>query len=170
MKHIKNSDYALNRYSEGIVYRFADGTQIEITLADFLTENPNKTESDFLAIKDFSDGIYHTQDRACNAQTKKNISIDGIDEALLYLEPSPEELLIDAFDAREEAKLRQERLNIACHILDKLTEKQRRRYLLHIVDGLSTWQIAEIESTNQKSVYESLQAAEKKIKKVLASA
>jgi len=39
---------------------------------------------------------------------------------------------------------------------------------MHHVQGLSTWQIAEREGANQKSVHESLQAAEKKIKKVLS--
>ena len=53
--------------------------------------------------------------------------------------------------------------------LSKLTDIQRKRYLLYTIQGLSTWQIADLEGTNQKSVYESLQAAEKKIRKFLAS-
>jgi DNA-directed RNA polymerase specialized sigma24 family protein len=52
--------------------------------------------------------------------------------------------------------------------ISKLTEIQRRRYIQYHVDGLSTWAIAELEGVNQKSVYESIQAAEKKIKKYLA--
>jgi hypothetical protein len=39
MKNYKDSDYALNKFSEGIVYRFADRI-VEITLEDYLAENP----------------------------------------------------------------------------------------------------------------------------------
>lgn len=60
MKNFKDSDYALNKFSEGIVYRFADRI-VEITLDDYLTENPGKTEQDFLELKALSDEIYHEQ-------------------------------------------------------------------------------------------------------------
>lgn len=43
MKNYKDSDYALNRYSQGIVYKFSDGI-VEITLEDYLRDNPDKTE------------------------------------------------------------------------------------------------------------------------------
>ena len=46
MKNYKDSDYALNKYSEGIVYKFADRI-VEITLSAYLTENPDKTAEDF---------------------------------------------------------------------------------------------------------------------------
>lgn len=35
MKNYKDSDYALNKYSENIVYKFADGVK-EITLEDYI--------------------------------------------------------------------------------------------------------------------------------------
>jgi RNA polymerase sigma factor (sigma-70 family) len=164
MKNYQDSDYALNKHSEGIVYRFADEI-IEVTLADFLAENPGKTEADFRKLKAFSDGDYREQDRSGYRQTWKNAPLDGIDETEQCAAPSPEEILIDE---PEKAELRQRQVEIAKSALDKLTEVQRRRYLLHVVKGLSTWQIAELEGANQKTVYESLQSAEKKIKKVLA--
>ena len=58
MKNYKNSDYALNKYSEGIVYQFTD-SMVEVTLADYLRENPEKTEADFMELKALSDAIYH---------------------------------------------------------------------------------------------------------------
>jgi len=64
MKHYTNSDYALNKYSEGIVYRFADSI-VEITLADYLAENPSKTEGDFRELKELSDGICNTASKVC---------------------------------------------------------------------------------------------------------
>ncbi len=42
MKNYRKSDYALNKFSEGIVYQFSDGT-VEISLADYLRDNPGKT-------------------------------------------------------------------------------------------------------------------------------
>jgi len=168
MKHFTNSDYALNKYSVGIVYRFADCI-VEITLADYLAENPDKSEVDFQALKELSDADYFERDRAENAQTKRNTVFDGLDEAGLCHAPSPEELFIGAIIAGEEAERHEQRLETMRLVLDKLTETQRRRYLMYHVDGFSTWEIAEQEGANQKSIYESLQAAEKKIKKVLVS-
>ncbi len=60
MKNYKDSDYALNKFSEGIVYRFADRI-VEITLEDYLAESPGKTAEDFLELKALSDEIYHQQ-------------------------------------------------------------------------------------------------------------
>lgn len=45
MKNYKDSDYALNKFSEGIVYRFADRI-VEITLEDYLAENPGYIEQE----------------------------------------------------------------------------------------------------------------------------
>jgi RNA polymerase sigma factor (sigma-70 family) len=166
MKHYTNSDYALNKYSEGIVYRFANEI-VEITLTAYLADNPGKTEDDFRALKKLSDGIYLDQVTDENAQTKKNVPFDEMDETLLYQEPSPEDLLVGEIDTQEEAERYQERLAVISRVLNKLTEVQRRRYLLHHVDGLSTWEIAKAEGVNQSKIMNSLTLAEKKIKKVL---
>ncbi len=58
MKNYKDSDYGLNKFSEGIVYHFADCI-VEITLGDYLAENPGKMTQDFLELKALSDEIYH---------------------------------------------------------------------------------------------------------------
>ena len=161
MKNYRDSDYAANKYAKGIVYRFA-GQTVEITLEDYLRENPDRSEADFTELKALSDGIYLRQDRSDNAQSKKNVSIHSLEETGLCAVPSPEECYIGA-------EKKAEQLKKVRKALSKLTEIQRKRYLLYAVQGLSTWQIAAMEGTNQKSVYESLQAAEKKIKKVLTS-
>ncbi|KAF5065725.1 hypothetical protein DSECCO2_270830 [anaerobic digester metagenome] len=54
MKNYKDSDYALNKFSKGIVYRFADRIA-EITLKDYLAENTYKTLKDFIEFKALSD-------------------------------------------------------------------------------------------------------------------
>jgi RNA polymerase sigma factor (sigma-70 family) len=166
MKNYQDSDYALNKHSEGIVYRFADEI-IEVTLADFLAENPGKTEVDFRKLKAFSDGDYRDQDRSGYRQTWKNSLLDGLDETEQCAAPSPEEILIDE---PEKAELRQRQVEIAKRALDRLTEVQRRRYLLHVLKGLTLRQIAEIEGVNHSKIQKSIGEAEKKIKKFLQSA
>ena len=49
-------------------------------LEAYLAENPNKTVADFESLKALSDEMYLQQDRSGNAQTKKNVSIHGIEE------------------------------------------------------------------------------------------
>ena len=79
MNNYRYSDYAVNKYSKAIVYRFADKV-IEVTLEAYLAENPGKTVQDFEELKILSDEIYFEKDRSENAQTKKNLSIHGIEE------------------------------------------------------------------------------------------
>ena len=45
VKNYRKSDYALNKFSEGIVYQFSDGT-LEISMEDYLQDNPDKTEGE----------------------------------------------------------------------------------------------------------------------------
>lgn len=79
MKNYRESDYALNKYSRGIVYKFADGV-VEVTLEDYLRENPGKTEADFLELKALSDEMYLDQVRMETAQGKKLVSLHGLEE------------------------------------------------------------------------------------------
>ena len=72
MRNYRKSDYAINKYSPNIVYRFHDEI-IEVTLEDYLKENPDKTEQDFAELKALSDQIYYEQDRAESAQTRKDV-------------------------------------------------------------------------------------------------
>ena len=165
MANYQDSDYALNKYSEGIVYRFSDGSTLTVALGDYLAENPDKTEADFQALKEASDDIYYRQDRDESSRAKKNLSFDGLEETALRYSPSPEETMIAAIDALEDTERRRDRLSVAKNALDKLTEVQRRRYLMNVVDGLTTREIAEKEGISHQSVIECLAGAEKKIKK-----
>jgi len=69
VKNYRDSDYAVNKFSKGIVYRFDDET-IEITLEDYLRENPDKTEEDFLRLKAISDEIFLEEIRLETAQAE----------------------------------------------------------------------------------------------------
>jgi len=165
LKNYKDSDYALNRYNEGIVYRFADVTVV-VTLADYLADNPDKTEEDFQMLKEFSDADYRKQDRVDNATNKRNVSITELAETLACSEPSAEYAVIGV---SEETERIEERLKLAKGALDALTEVQRRRYILHRAHGLTTREIAAIECVNQSKIMKSLDAAKNKISKFLAN-
>jgi hypothetical protein len=79
MKNYKDSDYVLNKFCESIVYRFAERI-VEITLEDYLAENPNKTAEDFLELKALSDEIYHQQVIDENRTSRLHFSMNGSEE------------------------------------------------------------------------------------------
>jgi hypothetical protein len=163
MQKYQNSDFALNKHSEGIVYRFADGI-VEVTLADYLLENPGKTASDFRKLKELSDADYRERDRREFRQTWKDTPICDLRETTVCASPSPEAEIIDTPD---EAARQVQRAAIATRVWGELTAIQNRRYLKHQVVGMSTRQIAEQEGVAQRTVMDSLELAEKKIKKIL---
>jgi predicted DNA-binding protein YlxM (UPF0122 family) len=160
MKNYQNSDYALNKYSESIVYRFADGSTTEVTPERYLVENPGKTEADFQAWKDFSDADYLKRDRAENAQTKKNDSIYSAGDVTDLNAPSLEERHLEMLD-RETAIAAFEQIKQS----DELTEIQKRRFLLYIKDGLSLRRIAEHEGVTLRAAAKSVNAGTALLKK-----
>ena len=159
MRNYKDSDYALNRYSQGIVYKFADGI-VEVTLEDFLRDNPGKTEEDFAELKARSDEIYYQQDRQEYRVSHRNVSISGMEDSVIASALSVDAELIQK---AEEKKA----LETAIRLLEsgKLTDVQKRRFCLHFFQGLSTRQIAKLEGVHQRAVWDSLMWAEKKLKK-----
>ncbi|MEL7565576.1 MAG: hypothetical protein AAGU27_11905 [Dehalobacterium sp.] len=94
MKNYKDSDYALNKYSEGIVYKFADCVRLEITLEDYLAENPGKTTEDFQELKDLSDEIYHRQVVHEHRTSRLDVPINGLEETEPLSVPPPDTVLI----------------------------------------------------------------------------
>lgn len=165
MKNYQDSDYALNLHSSGIVYRLGDKL-LTVTVEAYIAENPEKSEDDFLKLKAFSDADYLECDRSEYRQTWKNISLDAVQDTERCSTPSPE---VELIDTPEEAKQTQTRTALAKKAWDKLTDIQRRRYYLHHIKGLSTWQIAKREGISQRSVMECLEAANKKIKNFLSA-
>ena len=72
MPKYQNSDYAVNKNAKGIVYRFANRT-VEVTLEDYLRENPDKTEADFAELKAMSDSDYSDSLKRDYRQTWKDV-------------------------------------------------------------------------------------------------
>ena len=166
MRDYRKSDYAINKYSPNIVYRFHDEI-IEVSLEDYLKENPDKTELDFAELKALSDEIYYEQDRAESAQTRKDISIHGLEEmdhcSTRPLEEELEELAEEAQNRRC-ARLALEQLLSP----GVLTEVQKRRFRLHVFRGLSTRQIGRLEGTSHQAVAKSLNLTIEKLKNFFA--
>jgi DNA-directed RNA polymerase specialized sigma24 family protein len=169
VKNYTDNDYALNKNSAGIVYRFADGTKFTYTLADYLAENRGKTEDDFRVLKELSDSDYFQTDRAGNAQTKKNAPLDELSGSMKCA-PSPEDLHIGGIEAREESERHNRQTELSRRALALLTDTQRRRYLLYHVDGKTLRCIAGMEGVGFTKIQKSIESAEKKIRKFLSQA
>jgi hypothetical protein len=160
MKNYQSSDYAANKYSGGIVYRFADGRRLTVTLADYLAENPGKTGADFAALKQISDALYLDQVRAENTQTKKNVSVHGLEEGDHFGGAPPEEEFLDALDREAAAKA------FAAMLTDRaLTETQERRFRMSVFGGMTQREIAAREGVTYHAVALSLNAALDTLKK-----
>lgn len=125
MKNYRDSDYAVNKFSKGVVYRF-DNETIEITLEDYLRDNPNKTEEDFLRLKDISDEIFLEEIRLETAQGRKLVSIQNLENNPACAIPPVDEQYIQQ-EKREQDKRKMDKL----FRVAGLTEKQKRRLYLH---------------------------------------
>lgn len=163
MKNYNKTDYAINKNSPNIVYRFHNEI-VEITLEDYLKENPGKTEQDFAELKILSDQIYYEQDRVESAQTRKDVSIHGLEETKLCATP----FLEDQLEEHETEKRLSRCTMKALECLfsdDVLTETQRRRLWLYIFKGFSIRQIGKLEKRSHQVVARSINLGIKKMKK-----
>lgn len=162
MRKYWTSDYAVNKNREGIVYQFADGNEVEISLEEYLKTNPNKTEQDFMELKALSDGIYYEQSLEDTRYGKQKQSLGKLEESEQFAIPSIETMLIHNSD-KEQA------LKAAKLLLDSgdLTKVQRRRFIKHFFVGQSYRQVAVSENVHFTSVQESIEGAVRKMKKYL---
>lgn len=158
MKNYRKSDYALNKFSEGIVYQFSNGIQV-ITMEDYLRDNPEKTEADFLALKAVSDEIYLEQVRLETAQGNKTVSLTELEDTIACTGPSLDESYILADDHR--------RIHLAVDklfVCGKLTPKQKERFIKHFFKGMSLRAIAEEEGVHFTSVDECIRRVVDKLR------
>ena len=169
MKDYKtNTDWLLNKNSDSIIYRNADGSNTEITLKDFLADSPNHTVEQFQMLKEESDRMFHEEDIAEGEQAKWELPLYEWSEKYIS-KTLEEEVHGDGEDeAHHEYLIRRRRmLALLPGALKVLTEIQRRRFILHKAKGLTTRKIAVIEKVTQATVHESIAGAEKKIAKFL---
>lgn len=162
MRNYWTSDYAVNKDRKGIVYQFADGGEMEITLTEYLQANPGKTEQDFRELKALSDDIYYEQALEDTQYGKRKQSLGKLEDTEKFSTPPIDCLLIHKND--EEQVLKASKLLLKS---GELTEVQSRRFIRHFLEGLSYRQIAAGENVHFTSVQESIQGAVKKLKKYL---
>lgn len=162
MRKYWTSDYAVNKKREGIIYQFADGSEIEISLTEYLQDNPDKTERDFIELKALSDGIYYEQALADTRYEKQKQSLGKLEESEQFATPAVDTLLIHNSDKGQVLKAAKLLLESR-----ELTEVQRRRFIKHFFEGQSYRKIAAQENVHFTSIQESIEGAVRKMKKYL---
>jgi hypothetical protein len=166
-----DSDHKRNKQNgNAIVYKGkqdkGEDEFIKITLQEFLDSDPRLTESDFLYWKRISDEGYLLQEKLEEEQPPMT-GIDFADKMGRIRTSSLEDQLIEKVDHSEEAaheeflKKREMLKLLQGQALDRLTDAQRRRFLLHWGKGLPKLRIAEIEGVSHQSICKSIEAAEK---------
>lgn len=188
-------EWRMNITTEDIVYPFADCTKtvyrkktIELKAANGITttvtaiseikyqKNGTKTErtltdaeftvEQFDAMKEWSDAEYKKQVRSYVNSNRKSVA--RVDD----LEDCPSIAFYEKFAGEEDDDGEDDYRTVenAFRILDamKLTEVQKRRFMARHIDGMSLREIAEKEKAHFMAVQESLQAAEKKRKKIIS--
>jgi len=144
----RNSDYALNKFSEGIVYRFSGEIRI-VSMEDYLKENPDKTAEDFQKLKELSDEIYHEELLKTNVERKQTVSYTNLENVLSDSGPSMEAQYIKTEEMRC--------VKIAVIKLfseGSMTSKQKERFIKHFFKQKSLRQIAQEEGVHFSSVHE----------------
>lgn len=158
----RKSNYGINKNRKGIVYQYADGSTLEITLEKISATDPTFTQEDFDQLKKFSDDLYHKEEKSDCLYGKwvKTALDDNKDSDWLATETLEDEI----FEKQNEKEIFDKVYDV---IYNTLTETQKRRLMLFAFKGLSTREIAVMEGASQKSVWESINTAQNKIKKVL---
>ena len=113
-------------------------------------------------MKALSDEIYYEQDRADSAQTRKDISIHGLETQSCATRPLDEEWLEQLIEIQNRKYARQALRRLLQSGV--LTNVQRRRFFLHVFQGQSTRQIARLDGTSHQAVAKSLNLAIAKLK------
>jgi len=162
------NDWTRNKNSKSIIYPNADGSTIEISLDAFLESSPENTVEMFRNLKTESDKLFQEESVAEGKRTKYELPLLDWSEKFVAHAFDGQYIDSEDEDSREvERERREQMLATAPAVLDKLTEVQRRRFMLHKAKGLTTSKIAETEGISHQSVLDSIHGAEKKIKKYL---
>lgn len=152
----KNSIYSINKkYSDAIVYPFANGDEFRITREDF------PTEEEFLAFKAWSDENYRKTDNYEDNTAKKTVSIDDVSESALAV-PGIDVVIKRQHQRAEE---RRKASDMVVQLKDKLTETQFCRLWKYEVEGLTIDEIGDQEGVDHQRISKSILTAKKKIKK-----
>lgn len=162
MYNYQKKYFALNKKAAGIVYYSTQENKTwEITAEDYIAENPHEEERHFLRWKRLSNAIYLRHDRAYYAQTKKCVSIHGMEDFITSGDLQIDEQLIETQEYMAAARAIDQ-----LYLSSSFTEIERRRSILYYCEGLSVSKIAESEGVTARSVYESITSSTKKLCKI----
>ena len=117
--------------------------------------------SDFDTMKEFLTEETRQEFNADWSVTKLNVDFDILEKTDLFSVQSVEDDYIERQNVADDFRT----LDNAMKVLDYcLTKIQKKRYLMSRAKGLSTREIAEKEGVSQRTVQDSLELAERKIK------
>lgn len=133
--------------------------------ASYSTISKSITVDTFFQYKTEHDEELHQWDNAESDDGKMTCSIHLLEDTTLVSVPSPQEIMSKEADEIEMKAKQDKRKEKGLAIFAKLTEVQKRRYKMYVVDGKSMREIAGIEGTSHQSIHETIKAIEKKIKK-----
>lgn len=164
-KNYNHSDYALNKFSESIVYYGADGAY-ELTRKAFLASDPSLTEADYEHWKRISDDDHLATVRRDTFESKHTVPLEEIADTALISQKSTEDVVLEDMEPLSNPYTYENALRI--YKAARLTEKQASRYEKYYIDGMSVRDIAVEEGVYHKAVVDSISQAEKKIKNFLS--
>ena len=173
-----NSDLVYNFADELITYRKETDENGNVQIVEYRKKDGRKGKkttrrvvpSHEMSIEDFDAWKKQLTDDAHEyfnkdkRETRENVSIENLLETDLVCDESVEE---EYLRAEEERQALPKTMKEALGILDVLTPKQRSRYIQSKVYGKSVRDIAAEEGSDWTSVWESINAAEKRIEKEL---
>lgn len=171
----KDPDTIAYAHNEEIVLikRVVDDDGVHLTEVTLNPENGSKISerivsdsemklTDFDTMKEFLTEETRNDFNADWNVTKLNVDIDKLENTDLLSVQSVEDDYIELLDAEVEDY---RTLENAMKVLDScLTKIQKKRYILSRAKGLSTREIAEKDGVSQRTVQDSLELAERKIK------
>jgi DNA-directed RNA polymerase specialized sigma24 family protein len=91
-------------------------------------------------------------------RNEANITIENAEYKGLIFEP---------YASAEDLAIRNEEKNEIMMAISSLSKTEATRFVLNVVQGYSTWELAKMQGVYQTAVYNSIKAAKSKMKKVL---
>lgn len=137
--------------------------KIRIRIKDFYKDAIGEIEYTYVS-EEVYEALVNTFRKEVHAEEMRDlrhVTKDG------YVEGDTEDLLIETEESVEDYVIRQLEIKQLQKAMQQLTENQKERLQLYFFEGLTYRQIGEKLGISDKSVRESIDAALKKIKKII---
>lgn len=154
MAKYNQSDYAMNKNSKNIVYKTAMGNVIEITIEQFLSENPSMTLEEFISFKNEYTELLHIEDLHTKRTTRLDNRLSDETQNSFIYKTEPIDLLIEKIDKQTNDNIIYSLIKLIAS--EKLSEKQFRRCIMYFFDNLSYRAIAKIEGVHHSTIIDTI--------------